>query len=162
MPRQFLGGLPQDFWIGAGMALLGAIGILLIPLQVGPLTADRSILPLIGAAGCLAFGLCLSLQTWRNGVREPPGSQLEELQPSHAARFAGAFIVIVLHALLLGPLGLLVVGVSVQIMLFLLLGIRRPAVILLVSLASVGVLYAGITLLLGVPLPEGTLLRGLL
>lgn len=167
MPRRLLMRLPDDFWIGFGVTALAAAGIVLIRTQVGPLASERSILPLIGAAGCLVFGLCLSLQAWRAAPGHPSaGASGEEVPPrlsrAGLARFCAAFAAILTHALLLGQLGLLVTGISIQVVLFLLLGIRNVAIITTVPLASVAVLYAGISFLLGVPLPEGALFRGVL
>ena len=152
--------MPSDFWLGFGIAVAAGVGIALIKTEVGPLFEARSVLPFIGAGGCLLLGGCLAVQALITSGPAPETSTsggTSEMAAGGIARFSLAIGVVVLHAALLKLLGLVVAGISLQVMLLYLVGVRKVWLIAALSLGSVGALYFGISVLLGVPLPESAL-----
>lgn len=159
MPSRSQKQMSSDFWLGLGIAAGAGIGIVLIRAQVGPLFQARSILPLVGAGGCLILGLCLALHAY-SGQMQTSKSVESGMTSMQMMRLTGAIAVIILHAIFLKYLGLVVAGISLQVMLLTLVGSRNIMAITLLPLASVAALYFGISILLGVPLPEGLLWQG--
>lgn len=159
--------LNSDFWIGAGFATLAALGILIIPIEVGPYTSGRSMLPLIGACSCLGFAIALAVRALRGSDAPEPADKTDDADVETEApmtmdarvRLAAVFVLVAIHALLLNTLGLGITGISLQILLFLVLGVRNPLVVILVPVANIALIHLLISELLGVPLPEGQLLR---
>lgn len=158
--------LNSDFWIGVGFAVLATIGILLVPIEVGPYTSGRSMLPLIGAGACLGFAIVLVLQALR-GPPVPEAADIDDadveaetlMTMDARARLGAVFVLVAVHAFFLDTLGLGIAGLSLQIMLFLVLGVRNPLVMLLVPVVNILLIHFVISNVLGVPLPEGQLLR---
>ncbi|UUX48266.1 tripartite tricarboxylate transporter TctB family protein [Nisaea acidiphila] len=146
-----------DVLIGFGLALFAGMVLWLIRQGIGPFDYEASILPSMGA-GCLLF-LSVALAASALGGA---GKSLEDgasdhpLHRTRLLRLVAAAGIAALHAFLLESFGVLLVGFSLQLCLYLLLG-RRPFPAAAVSAATVAALYGAIDLLLGVPLPKGDL-----
>lgn len=158
--------LNADLWLGVGFGAAAILGVCLIPFEVGPIGTESAMLPLIGACSCLVFAIALavqSLQTSRLNETPELSAELDEadapLTIDARVRLTGVFLIVAAHAMLLTTLGLGIAGISLQILLFLTLGVRNLAIILLVPIANIIVIHVLISGMLGVPLPDGQLHR---
>lgn len=144
-----------ELWIGLGFAALACLALALIPGAVGPYGAEATILPLIGAGALAIFSLVqISSALLGRAARadEPP----PKLSATGWLRYGAAAAIIALHAWLLPLIGIVVAGISMQILLYLLIAIR-PVPAIVIALAVTTALYLGIHTVLGVPLPAGQL-----
>ncbi|UYV35707.1 tripartite tricarboxylate transporter TctB family protein [Rhodobacteraceae bacterium D3-12] len=143
--------------IGLFFSLLAVLVFVAINDQFGPLGKDATIVPMIGAGAMFVLGVCLAGSAFKEPNTDVEAEEpLSHLSGAEMSRFIAAFAVVALHAWLLPWLGVLIGGVTLQFLLYLLLGVPLLRG-LLISVASVAVLYVFIGLLLGVQLPLGLL-----
>ena len=145
----------SELFIGLGFAALAGLCLAVIPRAIGPYGAEATILPMIGAG---ALGLFSLLQVAAALLKRDTNDEAPPPPLTLAAwlRLGAAAGVVALSAWLLPVLGILLTGAAMQILLFLLIGIR-PLPAIIIALAVTAVLYLAIHTVLGVPLPAGQL-----
>lgn len=165
MSKRFTLYSPSDLRVGLGSALSAGLTLILIRRLVGPLGGDATVMPIIAAGGMLVFGMLLAVSAFApSPIRQKRGSEggeelqepLPKLGAVQMARFVAVIVAVLLHAWLLPWFGVLLGGFSLQVLIYLLIGIH-PLRGVVFSLGVVVFLYLIIGLLLGVRLPLGVL-----
>ncbi|WP_075223210.1 tripartite tricarboxylate transporter TctB family protein [Acuticoccus yangtzensis] len=149
----------SELFIGLGFAALAGLCLAVIPRAIGPYGAEATILPMIGAGALGLFSLLqIGAALLGRGASDeaPPPPLAPPLTLAAWLRLGAAAGVVALSAWLLPVLGILLTGAAMQILLFLLIGIR-PLPAIIIALAVTAVLYLAIHTVLGVPLPAGQL-----
>ena len=150
-----------DAAIGFGFAALALLALLAIRRGIGPFGSEATIMPLIGAVALFVFGGLLGLRTVLGLGTSDATAATDEDEPQALdaigrVRLVVAGVVIFALAWLLPLVGILAGGVLLQVLLFLLIG-TRPLTAIAIAFGVVAAVYAGIHLMLGVPLPAGSL-----
>lgn len=145
----------SDAAIGIGFALFALAMLVAVREQVGELGSEETIIPLIGTVMVFVFGAGLAVRALVVAPAETDEDETPLTRLQRTKMLAAAALLLV-HAWLLPRLGIIVAGFSLQFLFYLLLGVRlAPAIA--VSAAVVAAVYVFIHLVLGAPLPLGTL-----
>lgn len=157
----------KDFKLGAGLAGFCLLALFyLIPSQVGPLTDADALMPML----IVCFILLLSVVMMLQSLRRPAAASEGEHEHEHAlagpatrrsSRLTLAAVVAVMaaYAWLLDVTGFVLTSVAAMVVLFLIFGVRRWLTIAAITVATLAGLYVCFELLLGAPLPVGTLIE---
>lgn len=154
----------KDFRLGLGLvAFCLFLLVYLIPRQVGPLQEADALLPGLVTGFTLLLGILLTIQA----VRRPAGgrahAQGEGPEPRSPWRSIGVVVAIMAaYAWLLEITGFVFTSLGAMLALFLVFGVRRWLPIAAITLGTLGGLYLCFDVLLGAPLPLGTLVENLL
>jgi hypothetical protein len=153
----------KDFKLGAGLAGFCLLTLFyLIPSQVGPLTDTDALMPVLITVFILVLSLLLMLQALRRPMVEaarehPPASQAP--QRSSKVTLAAAVAIMAAYAWLLDVTGFVLTSLVSMVVLFLVFGVRRWLTIAVITVVTLAGLYVCFELLLGAPLPVGSLLE---
>ncbi|RJX35981.1 MAG: hypothetical protein C4525_02005 [Desulfarculus sp.] len=153
----------KDFKLGAGLAGFCLLALVyLIPSQVGSLTDADAMMPALITGFILVLSLLLMLQALRRPVAEadqehPPAGQA--VRRSTKITLAAAVAIMAAYAWLLDIAGFVLTSLVAMVALFLIFGVRRWLTIAAITVITLAGLYVCFELLLGAPLPVGTLLE---
>lgn len=135
--------------LGVAVAALGLLGLYLVHVGIGHgFGSEPTIVPIIATGGIALLGLAMAIR----GAAMEDAEALRGLRPLQAL---GAVLVVGLHALLLSWIGFLVSGITLQLCLFFVLGVRSVIRSVVISVSVSAVLYYAISGIFGVPLPTG-------
>lgn len=151
----------KDFWLGFGLLAFSIFCLFyLIPSQVGKLTSEAALLPVlvVGSLGGLATLLMVSNSTRLEDSVESSGREDGGDKRDSFGTHLGIVGVMVAYAWLLDWAGFLLTSLIALIALLLIFGLRQLTVVVGLPIAVVGVIYIGFEIFLGAPLPDGQLL----
>lgn len=152
----------NNFLIGAGMFLFGVVYLLVLtPLQVGPLTEEAALLPVVVSIVILGLSLVLMVSAWRISPEKERGSSHGEVG-GRAPMLAAVIGIMFAYSWLLTYTGFLLTSSFALVTLFLVFGVRNWRRIIAISATTLALLYIAFEKLLGAPLPVGTLIERLL
>ena len=151
----------MDFKLGVGLAV-GCVFLLvyLIPNQIGPLQEADALMPTLTAGITLLLSLLLIMQAIRRpGESNHHAESRSSGQGSRWYTIALVVIIMAAFAWLLDVTGFVLTSLGAMVALFLVFGIRRWWLIAAISLGTLGGLYLCFDVMLGAPLPVGTLVE---
>jgi hypothetical protein len=151
----------KDFKLGLGLvAFCLLLLFFLIPNQVGPITEIDALMPVLVTGFILVLGFLLTIQSVRRPAES--GEHQEKAAPEHRSPWWSIGIVVVImaaYAWLLDVTGFVFTSAGAMVALFLVFGVRRWLPIVAITLGTLGGLYLCFNILLGAPLPVGTLVE---
>ncbi|MCB2225849.1 MAG: tripartite tricarboxylate transporter TctB family protein [Desulfarculaceae bacterium] len=154
----------KDFKLGLGLVAFCLLLLLaVIPYQVGPLTEADALMPVLVTCFIMLLSILLTIQAVRRAPK--PGEHAEEVAPEHRSPWWAILIVIIImsaYAWLLELTGFVLTSAGAMIALFLVFGVRRWLPITAITLGTLGGLYLCFDIILGAPLPVGTLVENFL
>ncbi|MCF8033456.1 MAG: tripartite tricarboxylate transporter TctB family protein [Desulfarculaceae bacterium] len=154
----------KDFKLGLGLVAFCLLLLLLvIPYQVGPLTEADALMPVLVTCFIMLLSILLTIQAVRRAPK--PGEHAEKAAPEHRSPWWSILIVIIImaaYAWLLDLTGFVLTSLGAMIALFLVFGVRRWFPITAITLGTLGGLYLCFDVILGAPLPVGTLVENFL
>lgn len=151
----------MDFKLGVGLAAFCVFLLLyLIPTQVGPLHEADALMPTLITCFTLLLSVLLAVQA----VRRPGDKQHHAGSNSggQGSRWYTIVIVVVImaaYAWLLDITGFVLTSLGAMLALFLVFGVKRWLPITAISLCTLAGLYLCFDIMLGAPLPVGTLVE---
>ncbi len=152
----------MDFKLGVGLAVFCVFLLLyLIPQQVGPLYEADALMPTLITGFTLLLSVLLTIQSLRRPAEKPSHPRAH----GTGSRWWTIGIVVLImaaYAWLLDITGFVLTSLGAMVALFLVFGVRRWLLILTITLCTMAGLYLCFNLLLGAPLPVGTLVENLL
>lgn len=154
----------KDFKLGVGLAgFCIFLLVYLIPKQVGPLTEADALMPSMVTGFILVLSLLLAVQAIRRpGEKEHHDQSHSGGQSSRWYTIALVVVIMAAYAWLLEVTGFVFTSLAAMVALFLVFGVKRWLPIAAISLGTLGGLYLCFDMLLGAPLPVGTLVENLL
>lgn len=151
----------MDFKMGVGLAV-GCVFLLvyLIPNQVGPLQEAESLMPTLTTGITLLLSLLLIAQAIRRpGENNNHAESRSGGQGSRWYTIALVVVIMAAYAWLLEITGFVLTSLGAMVALFLVFGVKRWLLIAAISLGTLGGLYLCFDVMLGAPLPVGTLVE---
>jgi len=151
----------MDFKLGIGLAVFCIfLLVYLIPKHVGPLNEADALMPTLVTGFVLLLSLLLAVQA----IRRPGDKQhgAESHSGTKGSRWYTIALVVVImsaYAWLLDITGFVLTSLGAMVALFLVFGVKRWLPILAISLGTLGGLYLCFDIMLGAPLPVGTLVE---
>ena len=150
-----------NFKLGLGLTLFCLFCLIyLIPAQVGRLTEEAALHPVIITLLILLLSLMLLFKSIRlpaSEAREDHGA--ERIKPSTMVL---VIAIMVAYAWLLEWTGFLITSSAAMIALFLTFGVKSPVRIIILTAATILLLYVSFEKFLGAPLPQGLWIESLL
>ena len=154
----------MDFKLGVGLAAFCIFLLLyLIPKQVGPLHEADAMMPTLITGFILALSLLLVFQAIRRPADKSPHAHSQAGgQGSRWWTIASVVVIMAAYAWLLDITGFVLTSLGAMVALFLVFGVKRWLLIITITLGTMAGLYLCFNILLGAPLPVGTLVESLL
>ena len=156
----------EDFKLGLGLiAFCLFLLVYLIPRQVGPFNDADALMPGLVTGFILLLSILLVVQAVRRPVIREAHTEGEGGGRQHHSSWLSIAVVVVImaaYAWLLEITGFVLTSMGAMTALFLVFGVRRWQLIAAISLGTLGGLYVCFDILLGAPLPLGTLVENLL
>ncbi len=148
----------KDFKLGVGfMAFCLFCLFYLIPNQVGGMTEEASLLPILITIFIAALSVSLILSSIR---LEPAGnSEPHPVKTSKPTTLMMVIGIMIAYAGLMEVIGFLLCSFSAMIALFLTFGVRNYKKMAIIIFVTLGILYITFEKLLMAPLPVGTLVE---
>lgn len=148
----------KDFRLGVGLIIFCLITLfVLIPWQVGPLSAPLAMQPVIFTLILLLLSGLLVIRS----VKNAPATNAKEDEPvgtrKHLKTVCLATIVIIGYSVVFEYLGFILTSFAGMVSLFLLFGVRSWTRILGITIPTMLILYFSFEKLLSAPLPTGLL-----
>lgn len=154
----------KDFKLGMGLSAFCVFLLAyLIPAQVGALNEAAALMPVVITAFILLLSILLMIQAARRHS-EASAERGHEKQEYQASRLMLAAVIVIMaaYAWLLEITGFVLTSAVAMVVLFLVFGVRSLPRIVVISAVTLGALYLCFEMLLGAPLPMGTLIENLL
>ncbi len=151
----------KDFKLGLGLTGFCLFLLLyLIPREVGPLNEAESLMPGLITGFILLLSILLTIKSVRGpaeGAAYPQKDGVKRRSPWGS--IAVVIAIMAAYAWLLQLTGFVLTSLGAMVALFLVFGVRRWFPIAAITLVTMGGLYVCFNILLGIPLPVGTLLE---
>ncbi|MBW1696779.1 MAG: tripartite tricarboxylate transporter TctB family protein [Deltaproteobacteria bacterium] len=151
---------PGDFKLGIGfMAFCLFCLFYLIPNQVGGITEEESLLPILITLFIAVLSGSLILSSIRLEPAGSPAPTSNRVKNSKPAVIIAVIGIMIAYAWLLDVIGFLLCSFFTMIALFLAFGVRNYKKMAVIIAITLGVLYIAFEKLLMAPLPVGSLIE---
>lgn len=154
----------MDFKLGIGLAVFCVfLLVYLIPEHVGPLHEADALMPTLVTGFVLLLSLILAVQAISR-----PGEKQHSAEPRSGGKGSRWYTIVIVmiimaaYAWLLDVTGFVLTSLGAMVALFLVFGVKRWWLIAAISLGTLGGLYLCFDIMLGAPLPVGTLVENFL